>query len=478
MAMRLRVVSSQSKQLAERASKVFGVHGGSIGRAADNDWILPDPERYISAHHARIDYRAGLYVLVDTSTNGIYVNDATDPLGKSAEHDLKDGDRLRFGDFEVLVSIDEANDFPPDKSGIVAYDGRAGSAAVKSTSNDLGESLDLDSLLAADHNGESGSAYGPVDAYGQPIKSPGRRVPMRPRDRPTVKSLLDGKPLSTPEVPPAPRAGKAPWHMTTRPYSSSKSAAPNSTSAKPAAAAPEPRVAARPGAAAAPAESSGSVSGIRQKVDAGDAGDVTNAVQSLCRGAGIAASAIPSELHGRFLQVAGQLLREMALGLTAARQSRVELKNRLRIQTPEEDSGGLALASGVDETLRRLLAGSTARNVSQAEALRSGFLEVSHHECALMEAMQAALTDFIQRLSPQELEERFARGAKRSSIMGGNVKARNWELYTEFFQGLTQGAGDSMPHVFVEAFARAYESSLRELEGAASQRERLMGDAS
>ena len=168
----------------------------------------------------------------------------------------------------------------------------------------------------------------------------------------------------------------------------------------------------------------------------------------------------------------------MALGLTAARQSRVELKNRLRIQTPEEDSGGLALASGVDETLRRLLAGSTARNVSQAEALRSGFLEVSHHERALMEAMQAALTDFIQRLSPQELEERFARGAKRSTIMGGNVKARNWELYTEFFQGLTQGAGDSMPHVFVEAFARAYESSLRELEGAASQRERLMGDAS
>ena len=467
MAMRLRVVSSQSKQLADRASKVFGVHGGSIGRAADNDWILPDPERYISAHHARIEYRAGVYVLVDISTNGIYVNDATDPLGKSVEHDLKDGDRLRFGDFEVLVSIDEANDFPPDKSGIVAYDGRGGSAATKSTSNDLGESLDLDSLLAADHNGESGSAYGPVDAYGQPIKSPGKRVPMRPRARPTVKSLLDGKPLSTPEVPPAPRAGKAPWHMATRPYTSSKSATPAAAQ----------NAASKP-AAAAPAENLASVSGIRQKVDAGDAGEVANAVHSLCRGAGIPAAAIPTELHGRFLQVAGQLLREMALGLTASRQSRVELKKRLRIQTPEEGDSALALASGVDETLRRLLAGSTARNVSQAEALRSGFLEVNHHERALMEAMEAALADFIQRLSPQELEERFARGAKRSSIMGGNVKARNWELYTEFFQGLTQGAGDSMPHVFVEAFARAYESSLRELEGAASLRERLVGDAS
>ncbi len=461
MALRLRVVSSQSKQLADRASKVFGVHGGSIGRAADNDWILPDADRYLSAHHARIDYRAGVYVLVDTSSNGIYVNDATDPLGKSVERDLKDGDRLRLGDFEVLVSINEVNDAPAEKSASVAYDGRGGSAGAKSISNDLGEALDLDSLLAADHNGESGSPYGPVDAYGQPIKSPGRRSPLRQRGRPTVKSLLDDKALATPDVPPQPpAAGKAPWHMATRPYTP-----------------PGPRTPARP-QKGAHAESSASVSGIRQKLVTADPADVSNAVQSLCRGAGIPAASIPAELHGRFLQVAGQLLREMALGLTANRQARVELKNRLRIQGPDEDGGVLALAAGVDETLQRLLAGTTARNVSQAEAVRAGFLEVSHHERALMEAMEAALTDFIQRLSPQELEERFARGAKRSSIMGGNVKARYWELYTEFFQGLTQGAGDAMPHVFVEAFARAYESSLRELKDAASRRDRLVGDAS
>jgi len=69
----------------------------------------------------------------------------------------------------VLVSIDASNDFPPDKSAIIAYDGRGtpGSAVAKSTQNDLGEALDLDSLLASDHNGESGSPYGPVDAYGQ-----------------------------------------------------------------------------------------------------------------------------------------------------------------------------------------------------------------------------------------------------------------------------------------------------------------------
>jgi type VI secretion system protein len=463
MAMRLRVVSSQSKQLGDRASKVFGVHGGSIGRAADNDWILPDPERYISAHHARIEYRAGKYVLLDTSTNGMYVNDASEPLGKLAHHELADGDRLRFGDFEVLVSIDSTNDVPPEKSAIVAHDGRGntGPAAAKYTQNDLGEALDLDSLLASDHNGESGSPYGPVDAYGQPIKSPGRRS-MRPRQRPGVKSLLDDKSeLSMSGAGEAPAERAKPWHMTTRPFAPGKTGAASLQ---------------KSGPIPTGGENVLSVSGSRPRLDGADSSDVAAAIQSLCRGAGIPASAIPAELHGRFLQTAGQLLREMVLGLTATRQARTELKGRLRIQAPEDESGPLPLAAGVDETLRRLLSGATGRNVTQAEAVRGGFQDVGHHERALIEATQAALADFIQRLSPEELEERFARGAKRSSIIGGNVKARYWELYSEFFRGLTQGSGDSMPHVFIEAFARAYESSIRELDGAAAQRERAAGD--
>jgi type VI secretion system FHA domain protein len=389
----------------------------------------------------------------------MYVNDASEPLGKHAPHDLKDGDRLRFGDFEVLVSIDASNDFPPDKSAIIAYDGRGmpGSAVTKSTQNDLGESLDLDSLLAKDHNGESGSPYGPVDAYGQPIKSPGKRTVVRQSRQPSVKSLLDDQ-AELKQGDGNSERGK-PWHMSTRPYAAPKSGA-------------------QPAQKAASSEPQTSSSGSRPRIDSADAGDVAGAVQSLCRGAGIPASAIPQEMHARFLQSAGQLLREVVLGLTATRQSRAELKNRLRIQATEEENGSLGLSGGVDETLRRLLAGATGRNVTQAEAVRAGFQDIGHHERAIMEAMQAALADFIQRLSPEELEERFARGSKRSSIMGGNVKARNWELYTEFFRGLTQGSGEAMPHVFVEAFARAYESSIRELDGAAGQRERVVGDAS
>src|ERR1700675_5187241 len=128
MALRLRVVSEPSPRLGTLATKVFGVHGGTIGRATDNEWILPDPERYLSGKHARVDFRAGAYILVDTSSNGTYVNGAQVPLGKYHDYLLKDGDYIRLGEFELLISIDQSNDFPPDESAIVAFDGQSPSS--------------------------------------------------------------------------------------------------------------------------------------------------------------------------------------------------------------------------------------------------------------------------------------------------------------------------------------------------------------
>ena len=45
------------------------------GGARGYDWLLPDPDHFISGHHAAIDYRDGGFFLRDTSTNGVYVND-------------------------------------------------------------------------------------------------------------------------------------------------------------------------------------------------------------------------------------------------------------------------------------------------------------------------------------------------------------------------------------------------------------------
>ena len=88
MALRLRVISDHRHRLGDKSTFVFGVSGGSIGRSAENDWVLPDDMRYVSGRHARIVYHKGRYMLQDTSSNGTFVNDIERPLGNQNPHTL------------------------------------------------------------------------------------------------------------------------------------------------------------------------------------------------------------------------------------------------------------------------------------------------------------------------------------------------------------------------------------------------------
>src|ERR1700732_2992958 len=108
MSLRLRIVSDHRRLLGDRSSIVFTVDGGTIGRSADNDWVLPDPLRYVSAHHARVEYRDGHFYLEDLSTNGVFVNDDDRPLAKAlpAGHMLKTGDIVRMGDYQIVAAVE------------------------------------------------------------------------------------------------------------------------------------------------------------------------------------------------------------------------------------------------------------------------------------------------------------------------------------------------------------------------------------
>ncbi len=106
MPLELRIISDHADIVGDDAVREFFDNGGTIGRSLQNDWILPDPDRYISGRHAAIDYKGGIYYLIDTSSNGVYVNNEMEPIGKGNPRRLFDGDTLRMGDFKIRVSVD------------------------------------------------------------------------------------------------------------------------------------------------------------------------------------------------------------------------------------------------------------------------------------------------------------------------------------------------------------------------------------
>lgn len=108
--LQLEITSEHKDLLGDDCVRQFGENGGTIGRALENDWILPDPDRFISGRHATVDFRSGVYYLADLSTNGVYINGENEPLGRGNPRRLFDGDRLRMGDFEFLVRLDEGED--------------------------------------------------------------------------------------------------------------------------------------------------------------------------------------------------------------------------------------------------------------------------------------------------------------------------------------------------------------------------------
>ena len=416
MTLRLSVVSEHAIRLGQHSTKVFGVHGGTIGRGTDNAWILPDPERYLSGKHVRIDFRAGTYVLVDTSSNGTYINGAQVPLGKYHDYVLRDGDFVRLGEYELLVSIDKSTDFPADESAIVAYDGQAKSSAIKkSTADDIGADLDLSQLLEPSGRLAVEADDRPRDAYGQSV------LPE------------DGSAHAQPENP------GTPWHMMTRPLKV-EAATPAAAAAAAGAAAPR---------AAGPALYEG---------------DFDLGLAAFCRGAGVDPRGISSEARNAALQLAGQLLRESVLGLMDLNQGRNEFRNRFRMAPPPPNEGPespLNLSRGVDEALVRLL-NTVSTRLGPVEAIRDNFRELKAHNAAVLAASRAAFEEFLGRVDPKELEERFDRATKRS-VFGTQNKGKYWDLYAEMFPGLAHRPPDGFPHVFTEAFAKSYEAKLRAL---------------
>lgn len=474
MALKLRVISDHYKALGKRSSRLFGVSGGRVGRAQDNDWILPDPDRYISSHHCKVDFRAGQWILEDTSTNGVFINGSDTPASVEGAYTLQDGDRLRLGDYEVLVSIDERNDFAADASGQIPAPlrvrNRGGAkAAQRAAEEDLGEELDLTDLI-------TDSAIAPAPVMPPPRRSSGSSpldleqalamdaddrtvvpVPAAPapakQPRNAFASLLESsgehksvttarKPAEAPR-PVVPDLLKSDdWQMQTRPYDRKTLQALTS-----------------PAALARPEKVEPERAPERAPKRTQDGSGELAGLEAFCRGAGIDPASLPADQQNALLTLAGQMMREAVLGLMESLKSRADLKNRMRLsQTTIQpgENNPLKFSASVDEAVLKLLDPHSTRYLGPIEAIRESFADIRTHQTALVGSIQAAVDELLNRIEPGELQERFDRGLKRGPLLGATNKMKYWDLYTEFYQVLNQRGDQGLPTLFSEEFARTY----------------------
>ncbi|HTD12716.1 MAG TPA: type VI secretion system-associated FHA domain protein TagH, partial [Steroidobacteraceae bacterium] len=322
MALRLRIVSDQRRSLADRSSATFSVEGGTIGRSADNDWVLPDPRRYISAHHARVQFREGHFYLQDVSTNGVYVNDEMEPLAKrgSSGHRVTNGDIIRMGEYQILAAL-EAPQAKPEPPAAVPTSIHTLRTFGRHSEQDIGAPLDLQDLIVP--ASDTGPVL-PVNAYGQMVDSAPVRAltaAQAARPEPQASSGAEANYLGERMARLAEAVGR------------------------------EPKNGAGPMSLA----------------------EVHSGLDAFCRGAGVSSERLPAEAQGRLLHLAGRLFREALVGFKDLERTRADTRNRYRIemQPPDEDDPRPSLANTmVEDLLVQLLERHENRSLDSVQWLR------------------------------------------------------------------------------------------------------------
>jgi len=103
-------IVKNGKNIPSKRNFHFSEEGGTIGRLDENDWVLTDPNSYISGTHASIICKQGTYFIKDESTNGTFLKNPYKKLPKGHPIKINASDVFIIGDHEVQARFSN-NDY-------------------------------------------------------------------------------------------------------------------------------------------------------------------------------------------------------------------------------------------------------------------------------------------------------------------------------------------------------------------------------
>lgn len=490
--------------------------GAIVGRADTCDWSLPDPQRHISSRHCEISYHDDGYWLHDTSTNGTFVNDSTEPV--QGEHRIEQGDTILIGNYEIgaeLSGSEAESDESTEDAETESWNGWADSAAPtpSSAGDEWGEPQDLPTVGGQWNSPASSPDAGPSSQYsiaGPAAAPPGRGFEWGER-RPVAEEVpsTDGW-GPTHDAPDMPDAGSV-WE--------GPPAAPDASSGWSSAAADRPQAAGPAdiwgqiaednvvdwarggfGAPAAPPpvdplgleednsinsmplrspvttteEAAPAVTPVRRKArpknsaaalapSAAPDANAERVISQFLATAGISAENLkgpPSDAIER----AGGLLRRLVAGLVVLVEARARAKSQMGAEGTRLEFDGnnpIKFARSPDQVLALLLSPPERGFMDAERAVEDAFFDLQSHQMATLKAMQGALRATLARFSPDAIRARAETGGFLESILPAAKDATLWRAYEREFSGVARGSDEAFMDVFAKEFRKAYEEQSR-----------------
>jgi len=402
MALQLKIVSEHREIVSNDAEREFREEGGTIGRSLENDWILPDPDRYISGRHATIDHKAGMYYLLDTSSNGVYVNNEVEPIGRGNPRRLFDGDQLRMGDFEFAVSLDSGES--------------------------LAMPLDEEPSVAPDH----------VEQFVDEV-SPKTGV-----------KLLDEEEITGDDEFQSVLFGDSPDTPSSKPKTKSKSKSKSKSKARP---------------MSEPAANDSKPTGKKAAALSVSAEDLFDSfLDGLgINRAELHPSVNRPEMMLKAGNVLSEFV-DGVIKLLAARANLKNTFRLDQTTLLPQHNNPLKFSESRGDLIKQLLVGDEGDYLGAKDAVREVCNDLLNHQNAFLDAMNSAFIEFSERFEPDELQDGFDRALTGGKLFSFTNKAKYWDLYRDLYPIMTEKGGGRFPQMFGEEFVRAYERQVAEYQ--------------
>lgn len=403
------------------------IQGGqlTIGRGAECDWVLADPDRALSKQHCVISRSPDGFVLTDTSTNGVFVNNSRLPLGRGQTAPLSDGHMVLIGPYHIRVSIQSTAATPeavlppalvPVAESWIGGVPEAGFGASRPPVQAGWDAPpDPHALGATGQPGANG--FDAFSALAQHSES--------------------GSPLATViRVPAAKAVLPLDWNAPAGGPGNGSSHGPASgTASMFGGAGDNPLGPLKPASVATPALSDNALA------------------DAFLEGAGLPPGTLGGSDARTTFHEFGRMLRCSVLGLRDLLASRKLAKAELRVQATTVKASGnnaLKLSPDAERALQAIAGQPLPGFMPGADAIEEGLHDVKAHELALVATVSLLLNEINAQLDPAVIKAK-AGGAR--SLLPASRRAQYWDEYEAAFNALVGAPGATLLSRFAAAYA-------------------------
>ncbi|WP_111642402.1 type VI secretion system-associated FHA domain protein TagH [Marinimicrobium alkaliphilum] len=441
MTLQLRITKAPDGIPLSQPSHTFGEQGGTIGRGAGNTWVLADPERILSSRHCELVFQNNHYQIIDLSTNGTFLNQSSEPLGKGSRASLTHGDSISLGDYSFAVEMSAA--CTPDP--LSPFDDLPGAAPPPASSGTaFGEDPfgPGDSVLV-----DSGASVDPLQALDGLADSDVAPEPWTIGETAASASPA-AEAIAWPEAAPE---SLIPDDWLDEVQAASSAAEPESMPAPVEVASPVPK----PAVAKIPP----------QTESAG------GPVDALIEAMGLDSSRLSPADRAELSPLVGRMIREVIAGLMQVLRSRASIKNEFRMNVttiqPVENNP-LKFSADVDEAIDNIFVRRSQAYKAPLDAIHEGFQEIAEHQLAMIAGMRSAFEHMLEDFDPHRLQAAFDK-QKKPGAFGSLQSGRYWRQYQAHYETLNDNIDRSFQQIFGDEFVQAYQDQLRSLAASRSK---------